>query len=51
VKSFWRLQAVDSGIKSEHLLTAGLSLSFGDYPKGSPKRTQVFRQALETLST
>ena len=51
VKSFWRLQAVDAGIKSEHLLTAGLSLSFADYPNGSPKRTQIFRQALETLST
>ena len=51
VKSFWRLQAVDPGMKSEHLLTAGLSLSFADYPNGSPKRTQLFREALETLST
>jgi len=51
VKSFWRLQAVDPGIKSEHLLTAGLSLSFADYPNGSPKRTQLFHEALETLST
>lgn len=50
VKSFWRLQAVDPGINSEHLLTAGLSLSFADYPNGDPKRTQLFRQALETLS-
>ena len=50
VKSFWRLQAVDPGIKSDHLLTAGLSLSFGDYPNGA-KRTQLFRDALETLST
>jgi putative ABC transport system permease protein len=51
VKSFWRLQAVDAGMKGgEHLLTAGLSLSFADYPNG-PKRTQLFRQALETLST
>jgi putative ABC transport system permease protein len=49
VKSFWRLQAVDSGIKSEHLLTAGVSLSFGDYPYGSPKRMQLFSHALETL--
>src|ERR1051326_5198676 len=49
VKSFWRLQAVDAGMKGgEHLLTAGLSLSFADYPNG-PKRTQLFRQALETL--
>ncbi len=51
VKSFWRLQAIDSGMKSEHLLTAGLSLSFADYPNGSPKRTQLYQQALETLST
>ena len=51
VKSFWRLQAVDSGIKSDHLLTAGLSLSFADYPNGSPKRTQIFREGLETLGT
>jgi putative ABC transport system permease protein len=51
VKSFWRLQAVDAGIKGEHLLTAGLSLSFADYPNGSPKRIQVFHQALEELST
>src|ERR1041384_4368865 len=51
VKSFWRLQAVDAGMKGgEHLLTAGLSLSFADYPNG-PKRTQLFRQALETFST
>src|SRR5690349_440915 len=51
VKSFWQLQAVDPGIKSEHLLTAGLSLSFADYPNGSPKRTQLFQEALKTLST
>lgn len=51
VKSFWRLQTVDAGIKSEHLLTAGLSLSFADYPNGTPKRTQLFRTALENLST
>ena len=50
VKSFWRLQAVDAGIRSEHLLTAGLSLSFEDYPNGSPKRTQIFDKALEELS-
>ncbi len=49
VKSFWRLQAIDSGIKSEHILTAGLSLSFADYPNGSPKRTALFRDAIETL--
>lgn len=51
VKSFWRLQAVDSGINGGHLLTAGLSLSFADYPNGSPKRAQLFHHALETLNT
>ena len=51
VKSFWRLQAVDPGMKSDHLLTAGLSLSFADYPNGSPRRTQLFHGALETLTT
>ena len=50
VKSFRRLQAVDAGMQGDHLLTAGLSLSFTDYPNG-PKRTQLFRSALETLST
>jgi predicted permease len=38
-------------MKSDHLLTAGLSLSFGDYPNGSPKRTQLYNQALGTLGT
>lgn len=50
VKSFWRLQAVDSGFNSDHLLTAGLSLSFADYPNTNPKRTQLFHHAMETLS-
>jgi putative ABC transport system permease protein len=50
VKSFRHLQAVDPGIRGDHLLTAGLSLSFADYPNGSPKRTTLFRQALQTLS-
>ena len=31
-------------------MTGGLSLSFADYPNGSPKRTQLFQQALEKLS-
>ena len=51
VKSFWRLQAVDPGLRVDGLLTAGLSLSFADYPNGSPKRTQLFHQALDKLST
>jgi putative ABC transport system permease protein len=50
VKSFWRLQAVDAGIQGDHLLTAGLSLSFEDYPNGSLTRTQLYTQALESLS-
>jgi putative ABC transport system permease protein len=51
VKSFRRLQAVDPGLKVDGLLTAGLSLSFADYPNGSPRRTQLFHQALDKLST
>ena len=51
VKSIRRLQAVDPGINGEHLLTAGLSLSFGDYPYGSTGRTQLYHQALDTLGT
>jgi putative ABC transport system permease protein len=51
IKSFWQLQAVDAGIKGEHLLTGGLSLSFADYPNGSPQRTQLFRNAVQELST
>jgi putative ABC transport system permease protein len=50
IKSFWRLQGVDPGLKTDHLVTAGLSLSFGDYPNGSPRRTQVYQQAVEKLS-
>src|SRR5215831_5674202 len=51
VKSFWRLQAVDPGLKADGLLTAGLSLSFADYPNGSPKRAQLFQRAIDRLST
>ena len=51
VKSFWRLQAIDAGMKSDHLLTAGLSLIFADYPNGIQKLTQLYHQALETLNT
>ena len=50
VKSFWRLQGVDPGLKTDHLVTAGLSLSLADYPNGDPRRTQLYRQALEKLS-
>jgi putative ABC transport system permease protein len=50
VKSFWRLQGVDTGMRTDHLVTAGLSLSFADYPNGSPKRTQLYQQAVEKLS-
>ncbi len=50
IKSFWRLQAVDAGMRPDHLLTAGLSFSFVDYPNGSPKRTQAFRQAVNRLT-
>ena len=50
IKSFLRLQSVDPGLKTDHLVTAGLSLSFADYPNGSPKRTQLYQQAVEKLN-
>ena len=50
IKSFWRLQTVNPGFKSSQILTAGLSLSFADYPNGSPQRTLIFREAIERLS-
>jgi len=49
IKSFWRLQAVNPGMKTDHLITAGLSLSLADYPNGSPRRLQVFKESLERL--
>jgi putative ABC transport system permease protein len=51
IKSFWRLQSVDPGFKTDHVVTAGLSLSFADYPNGSPKRTMLFDAALSRLSS
>ena len=49
IKSFWKLQAVTPGFQPEHVLSAGLSLSFGDYPD-SPRRAVLFRQATEKLA-
>ena len=49
IKSFWRLQAVTPGFQSENVLSAGLSLSFGDYPD-SARRALLFRQATEKLA-
>ena len=49
IKSFWRLQAVTPGFQSENVLSAGLSLSFGDYPD-SARRSLLFRQATEKLA-
>jgi putative ABC transport system permease protein len=49
IKSFWRLQAVTPGFQTEHVLSAGLSLSFGDYPDRAP-RAVLFRQAEEKLA-
>jgi predicted permease len=37
-------------LKTDHLVTAGLSLSFADYPNGDPRRTQLYQQAVEKLS-
>ncbi|MEJ7710002.1 MAG: hypothetical protein WKF84_09115 [Pyrinomonadaceae bacterium] len=50
IKSFWNLQAVSPGFDSTNILTAGLSLSFTDYPNGDPRRKVIYQQALERLA-
>jgi len=32
IKSFWRVRQIDLGFEPDHVLTAGVSLSLGDYP-------------------
>jgi len=49
IKSYWRLQSVDPGLKPDHVLTAGISLSFAEYPNGSPQRAILFHNAVERL--
>jgi putative ABC transport system permease protein len=49
IRSFWKLQAVTPGFQTEHVLNAGLSLSFGDYPN-SASRAVIFQQATEKLA-
>jgi len=46
IKSFWRLQQVDAGIKTDHLLTFQISLPRNDYPEAVQKRI-FFEQLLE----
>ena len=46
IKSFWRLQQVDAGIKTDHLLTLQVSLPRNDYPEAGQKRI-FFEQLLE----
>jgi len=50
IKSFWKLQAVSPGFVSDHILAAGVALSFADYPiEDQPRREAYFRQALERI--
>lgn len=52
VKSFWKLLSVNPGFEAANVLTAGVSLSFTDYPNDdSARRTNFFRRALERLSS
>jgi predicted permease len=49
LKSFWKVQAVNPGFQAEQVLTAGLSLSFGDYPD-SARRADIFQQATDRIA-
>ena len=49
IRSFAKLQAVTPGFQTEHVLSAGFSLSFGDYPDRAP-RAVLFRQAEEKIA-
>ena len=48
LKSFWRLQAVDSGFRSDGVLTLRMLLPFTTHPKASQRAT-FFAQVLEQL--
>jgi putative ABC transport system permease protein len=50
IKSFWRLQQVDSGFDSQNLLSVEVTLPESKYPT-SQQRTVFFQRALETIST
>jgi putative ABC transport system permease protein len=49
LKSFWRLQGVDPGFKSNHVLTAGVSLNREKYMKADDRRVIFFSQVLERI--
>jgi putative ABC transport system permease protein len=50
LKSFWRLQAVESGFKPDSVLTMRMLLPFTTHPQTS-QRAAFFRQVLERLRT
>ena len=50
IKSFWTLQSLSPGFDATNVLTAGVSLSFNDYPNGAPRRKVFFQQALERIA-
>ncbi|MBS1791407.1 MAG: ABC transporter permease [Acidobacteria bacterium] len=48
LKSFWRLQQVDPGFKSDGVLTMRMLLPFETYPQNE-QRVNFYRQALERI--
>jgi putative ABC transport system permease protein len=49
LRSFWRLQSVDTGFDATHVLTAGVSLNREKYMKPEDRRTIFFTQTLERV--
>jgi putative ABC transport system permease protein len=48
MKSFIKLRQIDPGFQVDRLLTAGLSLNWGDYESAS-QRTRIYQRALESV--
>jgi len=49
LKSFWRLQGVETGFNPNHVLTIGISLDREKYMKADNRRTIFFSQTLERI--
>ena len=49
LKSFWRLQGVETGFNPNHVLTMGISLDREKYMKADNRRTIFFSQTLERI--
>ena len=46
IKSFWTLQSLSPGSDATKVLTAGVWLSFNDYPNGAPRAKSSFSKRL-----